>query len=80
MVNADCTEEKICVQEGGAAGFVYNDLTGCQDNEVCEAREGDSFRRCYCAPGFKMIDGTCQGTCELLEPTHEKGSLVAYSL
>ena len=40
---------------------VYNDLPGCLDNEMCEAREGENFRQCHCAPGFKLIDGVCQG-------------------
>ena len=59
IVNEDCTEEKVCVLEGGAAGFEYRDLQGCGANEVCEPKDG--VRQCVCKPGFKMIDGTCQG-------------------
>ena len=60
-MNADCTKETICVLEGGAPTPVFNDLPGCLDNEVCEAREGENFRQCHCVPGFKLIDGVCQG-------------------
>ena len=62
IVNSDCTQEFTCVREGGAARLDARPLPGCNEHEECQPRQG--VRKCVCAPGFKKIDGVCQGESE----------------